>query len=223
MPITSQRLVNGQQVGFFDRLRQRFQGTSNSEGPTITVRASDPDFLNELLKQQGAVQNQPPAQPAEVAAPREEVRPRKRRSSSSPVGQAVGYLAAMAIGTVLWAVDGYYTLVALQALGLPIEASLDWPWLLSNAALLAWIIPLVVEAIEQVLLGEKGILFWVFVGVSLVNMVATGYGLWVEFAGELGEGTRTLWVLSVLGGVLLAFGPGRVIIEAVKACVKLVR
>jgi hypothetical protein len=119
--------------------------------------------------------------------------------------------------------------VALAALGLPVQAVLAWPWELSGVALLSWAIPLGAEAIEQVFFGERGWMLAVFLPVAGINVLATGYGLWVAFAGRSGfgqtlaPGSPALWTIAVVGGLGLAFGPGRLVLAATRALVALVR
>jgi hypothetical protein len=127
-------------------------------------QGSRDQLLAALLYPQAAVA-QSPAEPAAQAPAR-----RSRRASKGAIGTALAYLAALAIGIGLWVLDGYYTLVALKALGLPIVATVNWPWLLSSTALLAWAIPLGVEAIEQIFLGERGWQLLVFTGVAGLNL-----------------------------------------------------
>jgi hypothetical protein len=159
-------------------------------------------------------------EPAE--APRQRIRTVKRNS----IGEALAYLAAAALAAGLWVVDGYYTLVALAALGLPIVAVVDWPWLLAPTALLAWGIPFGVEVIEQVFLGRRGWPLLVFAGVAGLNALATGYGLWTDLAGRtawLAAESIGLWSIAVLGGLVLAFGPGRLLVRALTALIDLAR
>jgi hypothetical protein len=195
----------------------------------LTEQDQELALLAELMQRAAA------AQPAQVPQPQaiqptpaveEPPRTRVRMVRRGSLGEALAYLAAAALAGGLWMLDGYYTLVALAELGLPITPVVDWPWLLSANALLAWGIPLGIEAIEQVFLGRRGWPLAVFVAVAGLNALATGYGLWTALAGRtewLAEGSTGLLVLSVVGGLVLAFGPGRLLLRALKALIDLVR
>jgi hypothetical protein len=175
----------------------------------------------------------PQATPTAPATPQTiepAAQPQKRvRRGGSPIGKALAYLAALALGAGLWVLDGYFSLLALKALGLPIVATIDWPWQLTSAALLSWAIPLGIEAIEQVFFGERGWPLAVFAVVAIPNILATGFGIWTALEGRSGlgvtlaEGSPALAILAIGGGLALSFGPGRLVLAATRALWNLVR
>ena len=202
--------------------------------PHTSEQDLDSSLLAELMQRAAAAQASNPAPPSTPAArsqpvpevaietPRRSVRTVRRGGT----GEALAYLAAAALGAGLWMLDGYYTLIALRALGFPVVATVTWPWLLPPAGLASWAIPLGIEAIEQVFLGRRGWPLAVFAGVAGLNALATGYGLWSDLAGRtvfLAEGSTALWLLATIGGVVLAFGPGRLLLRALGALFDLVR
>lgn len=198
----------------------------------------DPALLAQLLEgvraaqaQQGAQSAQrPTTDPAE--APEAAQRPRRRsQSRTAGAGDLIAYLAAIGLGAAGWVIDGYFSLVALAELGLPVVAAIGWPWELSAAALAAWLIPVGVEAIEQVFFPTRarGWRLALFLSVAGLNVAAVSYGLWVAFAGagvfglQLAEGSRALWAVTIGGGLALAFLPGRLALAALRALLDLVR
>lgn len=198
----------------------------------------DPALLAQLLEgvraaqvQQGAQSAQrPTTDPAE--APEAAQRPRRRaQSRTAGAGDLIAYLAAIGLGAAGWVIDGYFSLVALAELGLPVVAAIGWPWELSAAALAAWLIPVGVEAIEQVFFPTRarGWRLALFLAVAGLNVAAVSYGLWVAFAGagvfglQLAEGSRALWAVTIGGGLALAFLPGRLALAALRALLDLVR
>jgi hypothetical protein len=83
-----------------------------------------------------------------------------------------------------------------------------------------------VEAIEQIFLGERGWQLLLFIGVAGLNTLATGYGLWATLEGRtafLSASSPELWGIAAVGGIVLSFGPGRLVLAAVRALYDLVR
>jgi len=198
----------------------------------------DPALLAQLLAsvqqaQQGAQSAQGAQRATDPAeAPEATQRPRRRaQSRPAGAGDVIAYLAAIGLGMAGWVIDGYFSLVALAEMGLPIVAAIGWPWELSAAALAAWLIPVGVEAIEQVFFPTRarGWRLALFLAVAGLNVAAVSYGLWVAFAGagvfglQLAEGSRALWAVTIGGGLALAFLPGRLALAALRALLDLVR
>lgn len=204
-----------------------------SQQPAHVARASSPSVLADLLSRPAAA---PPAveqparparrriagraRPAAVVRPAP-ARPARRARQQSWAGQFVGYLAALTIAGALWLLDGYFSLLALKWLGMPIVVIIDWPWAMSTSALLVWLIPLAIEAIEQALITADGWLFALFVLISGLNVIATGYGIYVAY--QLRLTPEVLAAAVLVGGLVLAFGPGRVLVEAGRRIIDLVR
>jgi hypothetical protein len=123
----------------------------------------------------------PAPRPLEVeverGAERPASRPRRRASAAPSWGDVPFYVTALALAGGLWAVGGYFTLLALQGAGLAVQARLAWPWELSTPQLLAWLIPAGVSALELGFERRRGWGLLVFVGVAALDLVTTAIGL----------------------------------------------
>lgn len=131
-------------------------------------------LLDQLLDRLG---QQPPAQP--IAAPVESTpdRPAPRSARSTSKESPFFWLAALAFALALWLAGGYFTLEALHALYPPIVARLDWPWQLPIDALLCWLIPIAVSALEFGSAKRRGAALLVFVLVATFDLGSTLFGM----------------------------------------------
>jgi hypothetical protein len=130
----------------------------------------------------------------------------------------IAALFVLAVGTTLWSIGAYFTLLALAKFGLPIN-DLD---------AFAWLIPIGVSVLE--------LRYWpeakqtqVKTGMMLLvggfDLLSTSYGIYLWFPGRiipLGMGytmPRTglaLFIPVLVVSIILTFGPERIIIWAGK-------
>lgn len=178
--------------------------------------AIDPALLASLLAQ---AQAQPPSSaPATPAA-----RPNQRqRRVTSHLLDSLTYAGAGCFGLAGWMLGGFFTLTALTALGLPIVASISWPWALSSAALASWSIPLIISLIEVRFWpnGASGWRAWFFWGIALIDVASTIYGLRVALADRpiplgagftLAQGSTALWLTACVLALILTFAPEQIV------------
>jgi hypothetical protein len=154
----------------------------------------------------------PTAPPASTDTPKTttESRPRRRPSSvGGKLGETLAFVGASALAAGGWYVGALFTLLALDAVGIPINRLAAWQWL----------IPLTVSAIEvrwwpgSARSEIKGILFAVIAG---VDMLSTCYGFTTWAAGRfipLGMGFTIpktgAWLIApaVIISLIFTFGP----------------
>ena len=95
------------------------------------------------------------------------------------------YAAAFAFGLVGWVIGGYFTLLALASLGLPVQAAIGWPWEIGGEALLSWLIPLGVSALEVGFARRaRGWPLVVFILVAGIDFISTVIGVHVAYADQ---------------------------------------
>jgi hypothetical protein len=170
------------------------------------ARTERDPFLDGLLAQQ-QTQTIPPKTVAPSTDTVDDVRPRRK----SRTNDAAFNMAALAFGSVLWVVGGYFTLAALHDLYPPIVASVNWPWALSGSALACWIIPVVVSVLEYGSWRRRGLSLLLFVLVFGFDMVSTALGARTYLDGLVMMGTRlsvplTLENWPILVCILIASG-----------------
>lgn len=187
-------------------------------------------LLDQLLDRLG---QQPPAQP--IAAPVEATpdRPAPRRARSTTNDGPAFWLAALAFALALWLAGGYFTLEALHAVYPPIVATLDWPWQLPIGALLCWLIPIAVSALEFGSAKRRGAALLVFVLVAAFDLVSTLFGMreWVDqrvvfgitLSGALTSSNVGTLTIILLLSLVLTFAPEWIMRRAVAVLWALVR
>ncbi len=174
-------------------------------------------------------QSQQLAQPVGAGEPRATPAPsaatRSRRAQSQLV-DTLAYAGAACFGLGGWMLGGFFTLTALAAVGLPVVATISWPWALPSAALISWLIPLNVSLIEVRFWpnGSSGWRSWLFWAISLIDVASTVYGLSVALANRpiplgagftLGRGSDALWMVACILALILTFAPEQIVTRSI--------
>ena len=191
-----------------------------------------PDMDPELLQRLIAQASQPPVAAVPTAPAVEAARPARRRSKADSNDLAF-WLAALALGAALWATGGYFTLAALHALYPPIVAVVGWPWLMDGTALLCWLIPIAVSALEFGSFRRRGLALLVFALVAAFDLGTTSLGLraWVDnravfgvvLSGDLvGSNAGTLLIIGA-ASLILTFAPEYIVKRGIDTLWALVR
>lgn len=188
----------------------------------------DPELLQRLITQA----SQPPVAAVPTAPAVDDARPARRTRSTSTDGPAF-WLAALAFAFALWLAGGFFTLEALHSLYPPIVAVIDWPWVMDGTALVCWLIPIAVSALEFGSAKRRGAALLVFVLVAAFDLSSTLFGMraWMDgrtvagvvLSGDLVRSNAgTLLIIGALS-VVLTFAPEWVMRRAVAVLWALVR
>lgn len=165
--------------------------------------------LRALLNDGTAAREQPQAAPAEPKTAKGTARTGTGKVSAR-LAESLATGGALLLAGLGWAIGGFFTITALRALGLPLDA-LGW-W--------AWLIPAAISAIELRWwpTRARGWQIGVFWLVALVDLASTYYGLSLYLAGRLiplgpgfmlTSGSTALIAVCLAAAALLTFLPER--------------
>lgn len=164
-----------------------------------------------------------PADPPQAAA-----QPARRAKAPSPFERlfdALPLLFALATGAFLWYAGGFFTLLALSGVGIPVATLGLW----------AWCIPIGVTAVELRWWPDArlpGWAIWVFVIIGGLDFLSSVYGVYLWCAGRmlpLGPGvtipTSGTWplVVAVVAALVLTFAPERLMLWTLRMLYSLTR